>query len=277
LSLDYGINNPNGQVSLENSHQILDYAFDQGILVLDTAEAYGNAHQVVGDFHRKHTHKKFEIITKLPHHFDENIVDKVNQYLNDLSVNSLHAIMFHSFDSYNQNKAKIKLLNDMKSVGKIQKIGVSVYTNQEVETVLLDNEIEVIQLPFNLLDNINLRGEIIKKAADKGKIIHTRSALLQGLFFKDPNATNKVVQNLKSQLLEIHKISKNNDIPMQQLALNYCLQQSNIQNVLIGVDSIEQMAENILALNKPIAHQIIQQIDKILVKDVNLLNPSLWH
>ena len=28
MGLDYGINNANGQVSLENSHEILEYAFN---------------------------------------------------------------------------------------------------------------------------------------------------------------------------------------------------------------------------------------------------------
>ena len=74
MGLDYGINNTNGQVSLENSHEILEYAFNHGIRILDSAEAYGNAHEVIGSFHKNHPDKLFEIITKLPHQFDAAIV-----------------------------------------------------------------------------------------------------------------------------------------------------------------------------------------------------------
>ena len=34
-----------------------------------------------------------------------------------------------------------------------------------------DHYVDIIQLPFNLFDNSNLRGEILKKAKSKGKII----------------------------------------------------------------------------------------------------------
>ena len=51
MGLPYGINNSTGKVSLEDSLEILDYAFENGIKTLDTAEAYGNAHEVIGIFH----------------------------------------------------------------------------------------------------------------------------------------------------------------------------------------------------------------------------------
>jgi aryl-alcohol dehydrogenase-like predicted oxidoreductase len=276
FGLHYGINNTKGQVSLEDSHQILEYAFHQGIRILDSAEAYGNAHQVIGAFHKKYPNKTFEIITKLPHQFDADIKDKVHQYLEDLQIEKLHALLFHSFDSYKKNKSNFEILNQLKTTGKIKKIGVSVYTNQEVEEVLLDDDVDIIQLPFNLLDNSNLRGDILKKAKEKGKIIHTRSALLQGLFFKDINSTNKTVLSLKDQLLQISKISKDNNISVAHLALNYCLQEVAIDNVLIGVDSMTQIEDNIAALNYSIDDKILEEINKIKIDDINLLNPSLW-
>ncbi len=276
FGLNYGINNTNGQVSLENSHKILEFAFNNGIKTLDSAEGYGNAHKVIGEFHKKQSNKIFEVITKLPHHFDDNINDKVNMYLIDLEVPFLQALLFHSFDSYLKNISNLNILKDLKSAGKIKNIGVSVYTNAEIEKVISNKDIDIIQLPFNLLDNINLRGNILQKAQEKGKIIHTRSAVLQGLFFKEINADNKTVQSLKNQLLQIKKMAEIYGISIAHLALNYCLQQPTINNVLIGVDSLEQMKDNIAALNHLIDNKILEEIHKIRVDDVNLLNPSLW-
>lgn len=276
MGVNYGINNTTGKISLEESHAILEYAFDNGISILDSAEAYGNAHQVIGSFHKKQPNKSFEVITKLPHHFDADINDKVNMYLADLEVSQLHALLFHSFSSYNDNLDNFKVLVGLKSKGKIKYIGVSVYTNEEIEAVLLNDDVDIIQLPFNLLDNSSLRATILEKAKAKGKTIHTRSALLQGLFFKDLNSENTTAQNLKTELTQLSTISRLKKAPMAQLALNYCLQQPSIDNVLIGVDSKQQLEANIEALNHTIEQETINEINSINIADINLLNPSLW-
>lgn len=276
MGLAYGVNNTQGQISLENSCKILEYAFDSGIHILDSAEAYGNAHKVIGAFHKIQPHKKFKVITKLPHHFNENIFDKVNGYLRDLQVGKLYALLFHSFSSYQENSDNFKDLIQLKKSGKIKYIGVSVYTNKEIEEVLLNDNVDIIQLPFNLFDNDNLRGNILQKAKAKGKIIHTRSALLQGLFFKDLNDNNKTVQGLKDEFTQLSNIIKNSNLSIAQLAINYCLQQKNIDNILIGVDAIAQLKDNIRALNYELKSATIQEINTIKVNDINLLNPSLW-
>ncbi|MGF1555126.1 aldo/keto reductase [Paucihalobacter sp.] len=276
MGLNYGINNSSGKVSLDDSFEILEYAFDNGIRILDSAEAYGDAHQVIGAFHKNHPEKTFEIITKLTHHFDAQIKEKVSIYLAELQVSQLHALLFHSYDSFKKNIGNFDVLLELKAQNRIKHIGVSVYTNTEIEAVILNDDIEIIQIPFNLLDNNALRGEILKKAKAKGKTIHTRSAFLQGLFFKDLNSENPTVKQLHKELMELGDIKIKSNYPMSQLALNYCAQQDYIDNVLIGVDSKSQLQENITALNLSMSPEIMADIDAIKVKNVDLLNPSLW-
>jgi len=277
MGLAYGINNTSGKITLDDSLAILEYAYDNGIEILDTAEAYGNAHQVIGLFHKKYPTKNFEIITKLPNQLDGNIVEKVDNYLKELKVKQLHALLFHSFSSYKSSSNKFDDLRKLKFDQKIKNIGVSVYTNEEVEEVILNEDIDIIQLPFNLFDNINLRGEVMEKVKSSGKTIHTRSALLQGLFFKNTNDQNKIVQNLKNELLLLSNITKKHNITISQLALSYCLQQNTIDNVLIGVDSINQLKDNIESVNYKIKPEVLNEINLIKVKNTDLLNPSLWN
>ena len=56
----------------------------------------------------------------------------------------------------------------MKNEGLIKKIGVSLNSNEEIEDVLNCNHIDLIQLPFNLLDNNNQRKKTLIKAKEKG-------------------------------------------------------------------------------------------------------------
>lgn len=277
MGLDYGINNSFGKISIEESHQILLRAHISGITTLDTAEAYGNAHQVIGEFHRNHPNYKFHIITKVPHNIEANSIEfKVKEYLKDLEVNCLDVLMFHSFDSFINNPKAIDVLVDLKLKGYINHIGVSVYTNDQMEYLLSKDEISVVQLPFNLLDNITIRGDLIKQLKAKGKIIHTRSAFLQGLFFKNLNDQNKIVQKLHSELEILKQITLQSSCSMEELALSYCIQQQNIDNVIIGVDSMNHLEANLNASSCLISEESIKLINTIKVEDLDLLNPSLW-
>lgn len=277
MGLAYGINNSKGQVSEVESFKILQHAFDNGIEMLDTAAVYGNAHEIIGRFHEKFPQKQFKIITKLPSQINDTFAVTVNNYINELRVDYLHTLLFHSFSSYQENLKHFKTLKQLKSDKKIKHLGVSVYTNDEIKKVAENNDIDIIQLPFNLFDNLNLRGEAIAMAKARGKTIHTRSALLQGLFFKDIHDSNPVVKKLNTELAEVVRLADEHKMPISQLAINYCLQQKNIDNVLIGVDSLDQLKENITAVSCQLDSKIIDEINSIKIKDSNLLNPSLWN
>ena len=276
MGLSYGINNLKGKISLNDSLEILKYAFDNGIETLDSAESYGNAHEVIGLFHDQNPNKIFKVITKLPHQVNDDIVKKVDGYLKELKVNQLDTLMFHSYASYKDNIGNFEILKRLKLDNKIKTLGVSVYTNNEIENVILNEDVDIIQLPFNIFDNINLRNDVLEKAKFKGKIIHTRSALLQGLFFKDNNDLNINVQKLKRELSLLSIISKRENASISELALSYCFKQKTIDKLLIGVDSKAQLIDNIKSINYDIKEKTIYSINNIKVKNIDLLNPSLW-
>ena len=265
MGLYYGINNQHGQTSIEESHQILLKANKSGITTLDTAEAYGSAHSIIGNFHRNHPAIKFKIITKVPGDFNEISLElKVKGYLNDLGVNRLEVLMFHSFDSYKNNLSALKSLIKLKSAGLIKHIGVSAYTNEQLEYLLDKDEITIVQLPFNLLDNYSLRGALLE------------SVFLQGLFFKKDTDANEIVQKLQSELDILNQLVSQYSCSMEELALSYCLQCKNIDNVVIGVDSVDHLNANLKASSYIINEEIIEKINNIKINDVDLLNPSLW-
>jgi aryl-alcohol dehydrogenase-like predicted oxidoreductase len=277
MGLDYGVNNNSGKISFEKSCEILNKAFELGIETLDTAKAYGNAHQVIGEFHQLFPNVKFKIITKIPHDVDFSTVKiTIKEYIKDLNVDILEVLMFHSFDSYLKHREELYNLVELQSENLIKFIGVSVYTNEQIEAVLSDEHIDVVQLPYNLLDNESKRGNLLSKLNESKKIIHTRSAFLQGLFFKDISDKNLIVQSLKDELGNLNKIATEADVTMTELALSYCMENLNIDKVLIGVDSVEQLIANVKASEFELSAETLAEIDKISVRNLDLLNPSLW-
>jgi|TARA_B110000914_G_scaffold223737_1_gene239869 aryl-alcohol dehydrogenase-like predicted oxidoreductase len=277
FGLKYGINNTIGKPKKDEVLSLLKVAYNSGIRILDTAEAYGNAHQLIGNYHKKQDDFKFKIITKFPHQIKHNLIkSKVLEYIDLMNVNTLDVMMFHSFDSFQSNYNSLDTLNELKSDGLINNIGVSVYTNTQLESLLNEDLITVVQLPFNLLDNFNVRGDLINQLKIKGKVIHTRSAFLQGLFFKKYSDDISIVQALKPHLKTLNKITKKQGCSMEELALSYCIKQKNIDNVIIGVDSISQLNANIKAAAYEVSEEALKCINNIDVENLDLLNPSLW-
>lgn len=278
FGLNYGINNIKGKPSFLEVKDILDISFLNGIRLLDTAESYGDSQERIGAYHEKSSNS-FLVITKfsatrldLPY----NIKERVYANLKTLRIESLYSYMFHSYVDfikyYPDFKEDLIFLKKEKS---IQKIGVSLYTNEELEEVLKYDEVDLIQLPFNLLDNSSQRKEILLKAKSMGVEIHTRSVFLQGLFFKDTNMLEGSLKSLEPYLEELKSLEKENN-KMGDLALNYVFQQEYIDNVLIGVDTVAQLITNIDSIQKQLPKSIIERIDKIQVQEKKMLNPSNW-
>ena len=278
FGLHYGVNNTAGKPSKENIKSILDSAYNSGIQLLDTAEAYGDSQNTIGEYHNNSTNK-FNVITKFSSNSEGvslNIIERVYNNLKILDIDKLYCYMFHSFDDFNKYFEKYrKDLLILKRDGIINNIGVSLYSNDELESVLKFNEITLVQLPFNLLDNNNKRGNIIKKAKAKGIEIHTRSTFLQGLFFKYTSELKIKIKPLGPYLNLLNDLCDEH-YKMNDLALNYVCNQKNIDKVLIGVDNVHQLESNILSEKKNIKKELTNNIEAIDVEETKLLDPSNW-
>mgnify|MGYP006152026855 CR=1 FL=1 len=277
FGLNYGINNKIGKPDHNEVKSILDYAFDNKINFLDTAEAYGNSHERIGEYHAN-SNNKFKVITKFSSSrtdLPQSISKRINHHLKILNIDSIYCYMFHNYDDFNKyfNLFKIELL-EQKKIGLIKKIGVSLHYNQNINDVLEFKDIDLIQLPFNLLDNNSKRETVFSKARKLGVEIHTRSTFLQGLFFKDIDSIHGKISVLKKYLRELKKIVSNDQI--NNLAINYAYSNTNIDAILLGVDDLNQLKNNISCINNNKFHNRFSDIDSIKVEEEDLLNPTNW-
>jgi len=275
FGLNYGINNSFGKPNYQEVNKILITASKKGINLLDTAEIYGNAQELIGEFHKNNPLIRFKVITKLyDKKFSGNFEKQVNNNLKKLNVKSLYAYMFHNKSDLFKYKGSLNSLYNLKQQGLIDNIGVSLYTNDEIKEVLDSNiKIDLVQLPFNLLDNNNKRLSVLKKLKEQKIEIHTRSVFLQGLFFM-----NKTPDNLKvfdNYIKHLKILANKYKIDINEMALNYSISNKFIDKVLIGVDTNKQLLENISLINK-LPDGIVNDIDKIDFKEIKYLNPANW-
>ena len=168
-------------------------------------------------------------------------------------------------------------LKSMQAGGLIKRIGVSIYSNLELEFVLNFPEINLIQLPFNMLDNWCQRGESIKKAKVKGIEIHVRSVFLQGLFFMKEADIPVKLNPLVPFLRQLGNICKEFNMSMEMAALGYALAHPEIDKVLFGVETPVQLEDNLTQIAKlQISKEFLSAVEEIQIVDNELLSPVNW-
>ena len=271
---NYGINNTVGLLGDVEIFEIFDYADQKGIKQLDTADAYGNALDVIGRYHM-YSSKKFLINSKFSN-LSISLESVLEKSLIRLHVDKLNLYQVHDYDKFEKNPNLHQQLIALKKSHLVDKIGVSVYSCEEMLKLSEFDFIDVIQFPFNLLDNHRQRQEAMKICVERGKTLHARSVFLQGLFYKDFDEYPDNLRKLLPYTKKLREISLEANIQMSQLALNYALQESDVDTLIIGVDSLTQLKENVENSLKLIPPSVIDEINKIHVKEAQLLFPKNW-
>lgn len=263
FGLNYGISNKNGKTPTNEVSRILSAAKEFGIDIIDTAYAYGNSQEVLGQVGVN----GFKVVSKfIPPTESVTLGAQVQTTLELLGVESLYAMLAHRPLSVTENPKLWDDLLQFKQSGKIQKIGFSFNTQAEAHAVLSAGYIpDLVQVPFNYFDRRFVK--IIRDLKATGCEIHTRSAFLQGLFFLNPNELPSFFNPVKDLLTDIQQNYK----PVEGALLNFCINQDFIDRVVFGVNNQEQLLQNINSINeaKPLPELTTSIPDEILT-------PSMW-
>jgi aryl-alcohol dehydrogenase-like predicted oxidoreductase len=278
FGIDYGINSIDGQVQTKEVDNILSYAYIKGINLLDTAPAYGNSEQVLGEINVNN----FNIITKTRHfgssEITSNDLESLDQYFSQSLVNlkqdSVYGVLVHNAnDLLKSGSEKIfNRLQALKQEKKIEKIGVSVYDHNQLQTILENFDIDLVQLPFNILDRRLIDSGMLSILKNKGIEVHARSVFLQGLLLmNDQNRPEKF--NHWNALWKMWREWLNdNQITALEATIRYAISMPEISKVLVGVDTENQLKEIMIASSGNLPDLPAE----LYTNDVNLLNPSNW-
>ncbi len=277
FGLDYGVSNTQGQVCPEEVNRILTFAKQQGINTLDTAPAYGNSEEVLG---KTGLATQFDIISKIPALNDSNI--HVEQYvkasLQQLKIEKLNAVLFHHADDIISSihaKNRFDALVKLKEQEKINKIGVSVYSPEQLEFCIKKHPIDIVQLPLNCLDQRFINTGMLDKLLDRNIEIHCRSVFLQGLLLMNPKNLSSCFSPFIKYFQHFSDTAKLLNVTPLSLALAIGHQSSNIDKMVIGCCNTKQLSEIITA--NAAAKKIKEDLSSLSCDDENLIIPSNWH
>ncbi|WPY99710.1 aldo/keto reductase [Christiangramia sp. OXR-203] len=261
FGLPYGISNKAGQTDSIEVTKILKTAKTYKIQVLDSASAYGNSEDVLG----QNDLSSFKMVSKFMPDSLEDISDQLETSLEKLGIQKLHGYLAHRPLNILENPAQWDKLLEFKSKSKVDKIGFSLNEPMELEQLIDKGYIpDLIQVPYNYFDR---RFEpYIKDLKKEGCEIHTRSAFLQGLFFMNPNRLDDFFEEVKLPISQLQKKEFLNGA-----LLKFAVQQPFIDRVIIGVETNKQLVENLTNLElASILPELQYKINE------NILIPSRW-
>mgnify|MGYP006290445871 FL=1 len=178
-------------ISDETSIAALEKAFELGVTLFDTADAYGDgeSERIVGKFLQGKRNAVF-LATKggINITIPERSRDFSAAYLAKACEASLSRLGTDYIDLYQLHNPSIEeirrgeifeTLKGLKTAGKIRATGVSVWNPEELDACLANGAVDVLQVNFNALRQDNLPG--IRKAASSGIGIIANQPLAAGL------------------------------------------------------------------------------------------------
>jgi aryl-alcohol dehydrogenase-like predicted oxidoreductase len=245
FGLDYGVANASGRVTPQEAAAIFRRAHICGMDTLDTAIAYGDSEAVLGQLGIG----QWKTITKLPAVPDDCkdlirwVHDQIQLSLTRLCVKQLHGVLLHRPAQLLDRKgpALYAALQSIKSQGMTRKIGVSVYDPTELDALFDAYALDLVQAPLNILDRGLVESGWASRLHDAGVEMHTRSTFLQGLLLMPANQRPAKFNRWADVWQMWDGWLEQEGLTPVQACLRYVTNLSQIDRVVVGVDSVAQL------------------------------------
>jgi aryl-alcohol dehydrogenase-like predicted oxidoreductase len=254
---------------------ILRFAASSGISVLDTSPAYGSSEQLLGQASRGIAPLRIVTKTRVNLSSGQQLEDDLMQSLHRLQRASVDGLLMHRSEDLlsDQGPEIYAALVRQKELGRVRKIGISVYSSAEINAVLKRYPINLVQLPISVLDQRMLQSGHLDKLKNLNIEIHARSVFLQGVLLMDPESLSGPLQSFQPLLQDYRARLQELDISPLAAALNFVRQIPEVDVALCGVNSLQHLQEIVAAATTKVD---TASFAEFALDQEALLNPSLW-
>ncbi len=277
FGLNYGISNKDGKPKLNKVQEIINFVSNSGINCYDTASAYGDSEVVLG---KTIQNNNSLIVSKLSSDLFKNALSNIEVSLKNLQLQTMFGLLLHDSSLLHKWKeSDTKMVTKLKDKNKIIYFGVSIYTNEDFDLALENDNIEIIQIPFNIFDLRAYKYNWFEKAKVRNKLIFIRSIYLQGLLLMELSDIPKKLKKATVYIEKLDEIANKLEITRIQLIFSFVYFIAKDAILLFGCETLVQAKENLDILNyiKELDKDMIHTIYNIF-KDVeeSIYNPTKW-
>jgi predicted aldo/keto reductase-like oxidoreductase len=233
------------QIDLGRTERLIKSAVENGVNYFDTAYVYGGSEEVLGELlHKNKLREKIFIATKLPFQkckeyedFDRLFKTQLERLKTDyIDYYLIHYLSDTALWTGIRDLGVEKWIAAKKASGQIKQIGFSFHGMQSEFLALLDAyDWDFCQIQYNYVNVHDQAGRIgLRKAAEKGLPVIIMEPLLGG----------KLATGLPQKSVKLFKEADEGLTPAQW-ALRWLWDQDEVTVVLSGMNSDEQLRENI--------------------------------
>lgn len=281
----------------DESHAILDRFLDLGGNFIDTANLYTKGHSelIIGDYitRKKQRRDKLVVATKFfgslypgdPNAGGANrksIYAACEKSLKRLQTDYIDLYWMHCWDKFTPIEETMSALNDLVRDGKIRYIGFSDTPAWKTAQAQMISHFRgwaplvALQIEYSLLER-TVEGELVPMAKELGLGITPWSPLkygvLSGKFTREqhgkhePGRGDWVREHLTDTAYtiidELIKISKELNSSPARVALAWLQSKPGVTSSIIGARTLEQLEDNVAALDLKLSKEQIESLDKL--------------
>lgn len=286
--MPYGIGAPaaNHMPTETAAVQLLQAALAAGINFIDTAREYGQSEMIIGKAF-KTTRSEVVIATKCKHlhqpdtivqtGFAASIEQSLAESLDALQTDYADIFMLHDNDpQIVHNPEVIDTFGNLKKSGRIRATGVSTYTPEETLATIESGHWDVIQVPFNLLDQ--RQEQLFDLAHRKGVAVVVRSVLMKGLLAKNTGPLHPALHSVEQCIARLVELAQQWQMALPALATRFALSFKEISAVLVGLDKPEYLVQSLqTADGRYFSPAQLQQLQSMAYVDPAFINLHHWH
>ena len=276
FGLDYGLANISGRLTNAEIRDILNHARFSGIDTIDTAAAYGNSEQLLGDFGVA----KWKVVTKLPSYNVQPVnmyswaAECVDNSTKRLNIDFLYGLLLHDPSVLLKSNGKYlaDALKDLRSTGRVKNIGFSIYSPEILPSILAILRPDIVQVPLNILDQRIIESGWLRRLTSEGIKVHARSIFLQGLLLQEPGDRPVYFDRWTDALAKWDSLVQETGHSRTALCLGFVKQFEQIDRVIVGIDNTGHLRQ----LVKDFSLNITVTPQNLSVQDASLIDPFNW-
>jgi voltage-dependent potassium channel beta subunit len=292
------------QITDQVADELMGVAYDAGVNFFDNAEGYaeGRSEEVMGKSIKNHGWARESYVVSSKVFFGtevkgpnrtglsrKHVIEACNGALKRLQVEYLDLYFCHRPDKSTPIEETVWAMNTLLQQGKILYWGTSEWEASEImEAIKVAKQYNLIgptmeQPQYNLIERTKLEKDYLHLFKEYGLGTTIWSPLASGLLsgkYTSGQASNtrldlKGMEWLKDSVMnedklkkakELQQLADNLGVPLAKLSLAWCLINKNVSTVILGASKIEQLKENLTALDvlPLLTADVLEQIEGIL-------------
>lgn len=289
IGMPYGLNMSQAkQMPLKkDAINLLHHALDKGINFFDTARLYGESENIMGEAF--YGMRDQVILASKCRHFRntdgslparsdlKNIVrTSIQESLKSLKTDYIDVFMLHYADLEILALEELyEVFADLQKEGLIRYPGISVYQEQETKRALDKGFWEVIQAPFNLMDQ--KQSVHFQQAHEQGVGIVVRSVLMRGLLTDKSFQLHPALKPVQDHIHQYRQLFHADITTLAALAMKFAASIPEISAVLVGFDKME-FVDNALEIfnDQYLSSEQLALANSLSFPDQEFLNLAQW-